>query len=286
MDNIYLQLVGCQPLIPELAFREPVDWTIREGERWAVVGDNGSGKTVLTNLIAGKFPLKTGSIHYHFLKESDRKVWQSVQILAFDSVYGLADFRNSYYQQRWHSTENDEMPSVGSLLEKYGNNEWLRLFGVDQMAEKKINFLSSGELRKFLITKALMEKPQLLIVENPFIGLDPGSRKTVGALLKDLAAMESIRLILSLSDPNDIPEFVTQVLPVEGMAVRPGMAAREFRRQPMPTLTAEAVKLGESGFSGRDTDGEPIVEINRLSVRYGSKTVLDGLDWTIRRGEK
>ena len=92
----------------------------------------------------------------------------------------MADCRNSYYQQRWHSTETEEMPIVEELLKEYAGSDnlakILTLFGIEDLLPKRLIFLSSGELRKFLIVRTLLSRPRVLILDNPFIGLDAPSR--------------------------------------------------------------------------------------------------------------
>ena len=280
MPKIVLSLLQCQPRIPELRFREPVSWTIRDGETWAVVGPNGAGKSTLANLIAGKSAIGSGHIDYAFLA-ADEKAWKAIQLLSFDSVYGLADFRQTYYQQRWHSKENDEMPSVGELLGETADPEILELFHVDAFSAKKINFLSSGELRKFLITKALLDQPKLLIIDNPYIGLDAGSREVLRDALQKLNGYGKTRVLFLLSDPADIPDFVTHVLPMEQMQVGTPQSRAEYREnhqlQALPSYLIEP----DNGQSGK-----PIVKLNHITIRYGEKTVLGGIDWQINRGEK
>lgn len=272
----YLQLINAQPRLGELQFTEPVHWTLREGEIWAVVGPNGAGKSILSGMIAGKYPLKSGGeIRYDFGTEEFR-AWRDVQVLAFDSVYGLADFRNAYYQQRWHSSENDDMPAVGELLKPDADPEILGLFGVDAFRKKKVNYLSSGELRKFLITKALLEQPKLLIIDNPYIGLDAASRNTLREALRNLAAYSSTQVIFILSDPADIPDFATHVLPIHGMTAG----------KPVPFRGLPSPETENRDFKASSETPEPVAELKNVTIRYGRKTVLEGIDWRIGRGEK
>ena len=272
----YLQLNNIQPRLAELQFAEPVNWTMCESEVWAILGPNGAGKSVLSGLIAGKIVSKNdGEIRYGF-DTDDFKVWRDVQVLAFDSVYGLADFREAYYQQRWHSSENDEMPTVGNMLGADADPEILGLFSVDTLQEKKVNYLSSGELRKFLITKALLEKPKLLIIDNPYIGLDAGSRETLKNALRNLSGFSTAKVIFIFSDPADIPDFVTHILPVEKRKVG----------KPTPLSGTRKSETEKRTFSTCSHHPVSIVELNDITIRYGSKIVLEGINWRIGKGEK
>ena len=133
-------------------------------------------------------------------------------------IYSLADCRETYYQQRWHSTETDEVPTVEEILKDHSGTDDLQkilsFFGIADLLPKKLIFLSSGELRKFLIVRSLLSHPRILILDNPFIGLDAASRDVLLSLLQQMAKLENVQVILLLSNPGDIPEMITHVLPV------------------------------------------------------------------------
>ena len=145
------------------------------------------------------------------------KISNLIKSIAFKDIYSLADCRNSYYQQRWHSTETDEVPTVEDILKEYSGttdlHQILSFFGIEDLLPKKLIFLSSGELRKFLIVRSLLNHPRILILDNPFIGLDAASRDVLVHLLQQMAKLDNVQVILLLSNPDDIPEMITHVLP-------------------------------------------------------------------------
>ncbi|MCC8089280.1 MAG: ATP-binding cassette domain-containing protein [Rikenellaceae bacterium] len=282
MDNeYYLELTECQPRIKELHFKEPINWQLKYGEVWAITGANGSGKTILGNIISGKIPISIGKIRYNVLSTTDKAPWQAVRMLTFDSVYGLANFRNSYYQQRWHSTENDDMPTVQDLLGTSLEPEILSIFGIDRMIDKKINFLSSGELRKFLLTKSLMEEPKILIIDNPYIGLDAESREVLTQTLKKLTYYAKTQLIFIFSSSEDIPDFVTHILPIQDMTVQEPISYNNFISQ-SNIILERADRICANEIQRK----ENIIELNNISVKYGTKVILNNFKWHIKTGER
>ena len=86
--------------LPELRFEEPVNWQIDEGQQWAVSGPNGAGKTLIADMLQRKFALKEGEVRWVYEDSAS----DGVKSIAFKDIYSLADCRNSYNQQRWHST--------------------------------------------------------------------------------------------------------------------------------------------------------------------------------------
>ena len=292
------EIVGAVPRLPELTFTEPVNWTIQAGEQWAVIGPNGAGKSLLIDLLQRKFALKAGEVNF----ASNGRVSDFVRCITFKDIYSLADCQNTYYQQRWHATENDEVPRAAELLgvtpeEGIKNEELIDLFGIRELLTKKIIYLSSGELRKFLIVRALLKHPRLLILDNPFIGLDAPSRALLVEMLQQMTQVHGVQVILLLSNPQDIPAMVNRVLPVVDRTLLPPMSRETFladnvlihRLFPTEGLTEEQpVEVSDLPV---DPEKQPAthtvtLRMEKVKVHYGSRTILQDIDWEIKNGEK
>lgn len=279
------------PRLPELRFQSPVEWTIREGEHWAIIGPNGGGKSLVADMMQRKFALREGFVEFH----DDRKVSEVIKSITFKDIYSLADCRNSYYQQRWHSSENDDIPTVREVLaddaEKENLNEILNFFGIEDILPKKLIYLSSGELRKFLIVRILLSKPEILILDNPFIGLDAASRELLIEMLKKLSRVHDIQIVLLLSNPTDIPEMITHVLPVADKNCLPTMTRKAFLEDKklinrlFPEFDADDLRLPVDDDK-LPSNHEVTLRMEHVSIRYGERTILKDLDWEIRNGEK
>lgn len=277
--------------LPELQFAEPIDWTICEGEQWAVVGPNGAGKTLLAGVLQKKYAFRSGE---HIFM-SGKPVSEVVKSIAFKDIYSLADCRNSYYQQRWHSTETEDMPTVSEVLSEYKDtenlNELLSLFGISDLLPKKLIFLSSGELRKFLVVRTLLSRPEILILDNPFIGLDAPSRDLLVDMLGKMTELHGTQVILLLSNPADLPDMITDVLPVLNRKCLSPMKREEFLENKelldelFPDRVSGAIDLpvnGEKEISAYDV----AFRMEKVCIKYGSRTILKDLDWEVKCGEK
>jgi len=166
-----------------------------------------------------------------------------------------------------------------------------RLFGIEEMLGKTSILLSSGEMRKFHLTKALIGNPRVLILDNPFIGLDVDTRHQLRQLLETLICESNLQLILVLSKAEDIPSFVTHVVHVEEMICQEKLSLAEYKeKQSLHTVRAlDAEKLQRLLTLPRrtdDIDAERIVELRQVSIRYGERTILNTLDWTVLNGER
>ena len=275
--------------LPELRFAEPFSWTVNEGEQWAIVGPNGSGKTLIADLMQRKFALKEGEVTFVY----DDKISNLIKSIAFKDIYSLADCRNTYYQQRWHSTETDEVPTVEEILKDHSGtdnlHQVLSFFGIEDLLPKKLIFLSSGELRKFLIVRSLLNHPRILILDNPFIGLDAASRDVLVNLLQQMAKLDNVQVILLLSNPDDIPEMITHVLPIHNRKpYRPQtrvdfMADKELQAHLFPGHPDDlSLPVSEKAPSVH----EVTFRMEHVSIKYGSRTILKELDWEVKNGEK
>ena len=291
MQKEIVHISQAVPRLPELRFQSPVEWTIREGEHWAIIGPNGGGKSLVADMMQRKFALREGFVEFH----DDRKVSDVIKSITFKDIYSLADCRNSYYQQRWHSSENDDIPTVQEVLsndaEKENLNDILKFFGIEDILPKKLIYLSSGELRKFLIVRILLSKPEILILDNPFIGLDAASRELLIEMLKKLSFVHDIQIVLLLSNPTDIPEMITHVLPVADKKCLPTMTREAFLadqkliNQLFPEFDAEDLRLPVDDDK-LPSSHEVTLRMEHVSIRYGERTILKDLDWEIRNGEK
>lgn len=279
---------------PMYRMKEPVNMTLAAGEHIAIVGRNASGKSMLVDIVTGRWPLLMNEVKYDFSPFVSRMAYENIKYIAFRDSYGDAD-GNYYYQQRWNSQDLEETPLVRDLLPQVPDSELKRtlytLFGVNEMLDKHIILLSSGELRKFQLTKTLLGNPRVLIMDNPFIGLDAKTRDQLHVLLAELTRVTSLQVILVLSKSDDIPSFITHVIPVEDRVCGAKITLADYlaTRPPLPMRMLSAEKE-ERILNLPYHDGlyhtEHVVDLNKVSIRYGERTILKELDWTVKCGEK
>ena len=242
-----IEITDGVPRHPLYRMNHPVNLAIASGEQVAIVGANGSGKSRLVDIITGRYPLLLNEVRYDFSPSPLKLVSENIKYITFRDSYGDSD-GSYYYQQRWNQHDIDEKtPTAGQMLEEaftaaenttgYGMDEegkrqmherrtMLRdklyeMFHLSTLLDKYIITLSSGELRKFQLTKTLLSGPRLLIMDNPFIGLDAQTREQLAGLLQTLIRETDLQTILVLSKTDDIPEFITHVIPVEHLDILP-----------------------------------------------------------------
>ena len=226
--------------------------TTGQGRIIVIYGLNATGKTLMAERMRRE--MKSDSVRY----------------VAFCDTYGTATDRSYYLQQRWNQHDIDEeTPTVAQSLERSfllsgpdtAERRQLQqhlydLMGMKPLLDKIVIALSSGELRKMQLVKTLMANPKTLILDNPFIGLDIEARAMLSEQLQQLR-QQGMTLYLLVARPNEIPEFADEV------------------RGEKCEVRGERCEVR----------GEKIVELRDVTIRYGNRTILDRLSWTIRQGE-
>ena len=314
MKRKVISIRGGIPRHPLYRLNKPVDFDLWEGEQIAIVGDNGSGKTLLVDILTGKHPLLGDQPVYDFGPEggdqrSRTYVSDNLRYITFQDSYGTTD-STYYYQQRWNQHDVDGIPTAGEVLEASAQQavrsqciahdytpdeqeQLLRkaldqkerlsqLFEVgDDLLGKAVIFLSSGELRKLQLIKALLTTPRLLIIDNPFIGLDAVMRKQLSHVLHLLISETSTQLILVTPRTDEIPPYITRTVLVENKVVSP----------PAPNATnasgnSAATSRMDSSLLTLHSSLPSVVHLNHVTIRYGEHTILNDINWTVREGER
>ncbi|WP_072530201.1 ATP-binding cassette domain-containing protein [Bacteroides ilei] len=279
---------------PLYRMKEPINLQIAAGEHVAIVGRNGSGKSLLVDTIIGRYPLLMNEVKYDFSPSESKMVCDNIKYITFRDSYGDAD-GTYYYQQRWNAHDHDDTPIVRDLLPECKNEELRKslydLFGIEAMLDKHIILLSSGELRKFQLTKTLLSNPRVLIMDNPFIGLDAKTRDLLHRLLARLTEVTDLQVILVLSKTDDIPTFITHVIPVEDRHCGKKITLQEYLAtrpaDPVHVLSDEKrQRILDLPYADNLYHAEHIVDLNKVSIRYGERTILKDLDWSVLNGEK
>ena len=287
-----IEMIGARARKPEWSMAEPVDFSLDEGEHIAIIGRNGAGKSMLVDMITGRHPAFPDMVKYAF-----DEPYNNLKHISFRDTYGGDNDKTYFLQQRWNQMEIDEeTPTVGSKLEEAyqlaGEDTPERralqkhiyeLFHLEELLDKYIILLSSGELRKYKLAASLFTKPKVLIMENPFIGLDAETRDQLKDLLAMLAHEQGLQIILVLAKTDEIPEFITHVVEVREKVVLPKVERSAWGAHgDCPCCEKGASATGLQ----RDCPlCAEVIRFNKVSIRYGERTILRDLDWTVRQGE-
>ncbi|MBQ7387932.1 MAG: ATP-binding cassette domain-containing protein [Paludibacteraceae bacterium] len=287
-----IRIIGGVTRHPLYRFNEPINIQINHHEQIAIVGRNASGKSLLVDTIVGRYPLLQNEVFFDFCGNNNN-VYENVKYITFRDSYGDGEYL--YYQQRFNSQDAEITPLVKDLLpnssDKTLEKEIYTIFGIDSFIEKNIVALSSGELRKFQLAKSLLGNPRILIIDNPFIGLDYPTREQLKDLFEQLIAQFDLQIILVVSKDEDIPSFITHVIEVENRICKTKISADEYLNQANSTperilSTEKRERILNLPCKLSDNKNRQIVKLNNVNIRYDNRTILHNLTWEIQCGEK
>ncbi len=280
IDQLNLQYAGCVVL-------DRLDWQIHRGEHWLVGGKSGSGKSALAKSLAG-LEKTSGTVKINV----DHGSPLPPRVLYVSNWYAFTNLegdRNFYYQQRYNKQQKNDTLTVYAELAAYAESEnlsfadleqYLTLFEFTDLKGTQLIELSSGEHKKLQLIKALWLKPQLLIVDEPYTGLDKASRGKLNGFFDELA--EGGAHLVLVTNEADLPRCINRFAEISQGKIRQVDSPNAFStdlgrtRQPLPLF------LREAPVSPSDS----MVKMEDIHVRYGEKVVLKRINWTVLAGEK
>ena len=285
-----IEMINARARKPEWSMAEPVNFTLEEGEHIAIVGRNGAGKSMFVDILTGRHPAFPDMVKYSF-----DEPYNNMKHITFRDTYGGDNDKTYFLQQRWNQMEIDEeTPTVGSKLEeayRLAGEDTLerralqqhiyKLFHLESLLDKYIILLSSGELRKYKLASSLFTNPKVLIMENPFIGLDAKTRDQLKVLMDMLAKEHGLQIILVLAKTDEIPEFITHIVEVKDLRVMSKKDKVHWRLSPITGVHNQKEKDVSESISNKPE----VIRFDKVSIKYGNRTILRDLDWTVHQGE-
>ena len=205
-----------------------VDWTVRSGERWAIVGPNGAGKTTLLAVAATYLWPTTGTVEVLGerigrvdARELRRRIGYVSAALGERIDEGLSALdvvmsaRDAALAPWWATYGPGDRRRALGCLER---------MGCGSLADRSFGTLSSGERRRVEIARTLMTEPELLLLDEPAAGLDLGAREALVERLATLAAEGSPAAIVLVTHHLDEipPGFGHALVLAEGRVLAAG----------------------------------------------------------------
>ncbi len=275
---------------------EDLNFSFDQPFKIGVIGETGSGKSTLLDTMAGKIFPVTGVIE----KPHHSKILLVPRDYSFNRLVGAA---YQYYQQRYSAYDSEIGPSlreilqgqvkpVGTIDEKsvelapalYEDgwlNEICQKLNVFHLLDRKVTSLSNGETRRSLLAWSLLKKPEILLLDNPFTGLDTASKELLKSIIDNLP----VSVILVCAE-SDLPSRLEQVIHLEKGRIK----NRYTPPFPVGLIAPKEINLNSSGlfsfFDPGNHNFQVAFEIKNGQVAYGEKKALDDVNWQVKRGEK
>jgi len=260
------------------------NWRIPQEKNIVVRGNNGSGKTILLELISGTIIPTQGEVRYDFVngnswEERYQQRKQNVHYISADAALQQVNQHELFYQQRYYSLGDEFVPLVKDFLGEKAVEQLHRFqfpFSIDNLLELKLTRLSNGQAKKVMILKGLAQQiPKLLLLDYPFEALDRGSRKELREFLDFLNKQFNVQLIIVDYD-DELPECITHELVLDNFQIveERVITKSEKKSQFVKKENRPQIKV------------EPVVEMKELTIQYGATTIIKNLNWIINKGER
>ncbi|KAI0044852.1 P-loop containing nucleoside triphosphate hydrolase protein [Auriscalpium vulgare] len=304
-----------------------VEWTVHEGQSWAVVGSGAGEKTALLETLLGNMrllPPPAGGV-FPFLAETpstsrsqSRPLSERVSLVSFShrprasggsfydytARYGavreedrvtlresmfpeesglIRDSLKAFFVDK--KTEMDEARERKVREERAMHfQDLVKKLGLEQFLDLPLVALSNGQTRRARIVKALLDRPEVLLLDEPLTGLDVYTRPTLLDLLHSLNEAHSPRVIMGLRTQDPIPVWVSHVALVSHGRVHAGPKDDILAKVEHNPSTPPAASV-TSDQSPRQ-ESEALVEMQDVNVKYHDRHVLKDINWTLRAGDR
>lgn len=266
---------------------QDLNWQIFPGEQWILGGPSGTGKTTLAKAIAGQLKYQ-GSLSFHL--DMDSPLPALVHYVSnWFQFTNLEGDRNFYYQQRYNKFAKNDTLTVFAELKHFAKQQqlafedvapYLAIFGFENFKDQQLIELSSGEHKRLQLVKALWLQPQLLIIDQPYTGLDVQSRKDLNQVFDQLAE-KGVSLLL-ISNDDEQPDCINRFAEIQDGKIVIRQNSGEIskgiprKRKELPYFLQQSPKVSA-----------PImVKMKQIHISYGEKQVLKNIDWEVKAGEK
>ncbi len=195
--------LGHSTILDSLSFTIPI------GSTTAIIGPNGAGKSILLKTILNLLPKQEGSIH--IFGNDNTKQRRTAPLLSY--IPQILDFDREFplTVQGLFSLKSKQFLGMSSI-DRERMHDLLRLVGMSNQELKKLGELSGGQLQRVLIAYSLMDKPKLLLLDEPSSGIDSSGQETIYSLLQRIKKEEGITMVLVSHELDVVMQFADQVL--------------------------------------------------------------------------
>ena len=262
-----------------------INWRLEPGQVWAIMGASGSGKSALAAALAGTGDVTTGTVE---------GIVENVGIVSLEAQAALIERERLRDDSDITDKVYDGTPVREILAEVSIDPDLLTrltsLFGLEDLLDRGFRKLSTGETRKILITRALTSKPELLVIDGPFEGLDAQTVPLISEILQQISI--ELPMVLVINRFDELPEFVTHVALLEKGRLKTMV---ETRNKPALDLLSQLLHLKTADIRIPDAipgetspplnNDDPLVNIRDASIRYTDNLVFEHLNWRIEPGQ-
>ncbi|ROV58046.1 molybdate ABC transporter ATP-binding protein ModF [Vibrio ponticus] len=261
------------------------DWYIEQGQPWGIFSSEGDIGSMLGDLLCGEIKPDSGELHIEgchiaqvSLSEQQRLLEQEIEKDDTDFLDRI-DQGSSVYQLIFEVSQDDAL-----------TQNLIKALDLSHIAESGFRVLSTGETRRVMLARALAAQPDLVLLDNPFTGLDVEHRASLARYLQALS--QSVQMLITFSRESDMPDWIEQIALFNGGKLDSVMDKQSWDKHPIITqIKSQSEKQSEEMMAlirqhQHSTHFDnPIFELKNGKVEYTEKTIFADLNWRIDKGQ-
>ena len=258
-----------------------ISWTVQPGQHWLITGANGSGKSALAALLAGEGQVLSGTLSGLLERVALVSYERQAELIAAERRKDDADILDVVSEGTPVHEIIDAVSQDHDLAQSL-----IDTLGLRPLMGRAFRKLSTGETRKVMLIRAFTSRPNMLVLDEPFDGLDHDSLLWLQGHLRELAS--TVPMVMVLNRLDECPDFITHVAYVDD-----GRLLHQVDRENeqavaeldqllhLQTTELELPKADPATKLPPLDPREPLVRITGANIRYQDNTVFENLDWTI-----
>ncbi len=263
-----------------------ISWAPSLGQQWACLGPNGAGKTSLARVLSGQATHFSGEF-----RRSPLLANKGIAYVCFEQAKALCDRDRKLDDSEFRADASDPGTTVQSVIldgqrpdERF--QQWVERLHIGHILQRGLRFISTGEMRKTLLIRAILSDPALLILDSPLDGLDRKSQDDMRQIINELLH-SSITVLMLCRQLEDIPAAISHVLVLDGGSIiasgtRTDIIANSNVLALMNPPMAELGELPSPAPRPYELPATgPLVELRDVYVRYGELVVLRKVNWVL-----
>lgn len=238
---------------------DQINFAVKNGETFAILGENGAGKSTTMRMIACRSPLSSGELFVENLnvRDDERKIRSILGIVPQENNLDpdLNVLENLLVYSRYFRIPKTE------AIER--SNYLLEFISLSEKRNSKVDALSGGMKRRLIIARSLLHKPRILLLDEPTTGLDPNVRQEIWEKLEELRQTEKITIVLSTHYMDEAEKLCQRLIVMaDGRIVAEGIP-RELINQKVKKY---ALEVREANNIELRSDHQKILAVKRGSI--------------------
>ncbi|MFK3864958.1 ATP-binding cassette domain-containing protein [Pseudoalteromonas rhizosphaerae] len=259
-------------------------WQVESAQHWVLLGGNGAGKSAITAVLLDQANIVSGTRSCDFKRTEIVSSDLQKQLITAELLADQDDITDGKTSPKLVSELIYQQSSP--YFDQQLCQQLITGFAFEALLKQRLRALSTGETRKLMLIKALSNRPELIVLDEPFDGLDVQSVELLRSVLIELSA--SMTMIFVVNRLDEIPVFITHYGYVKNGELQQQLATPDLKqRDDLFKLlhlqqTDLTIPSKDVAHSAPEFNEPELVRLQNASVSYSGKVIFNHLNWTIK----